>query len=106
MHNLSTTSELVKDIMTVNPGARDSDNYLFYLVCKKLLADQEIDIEDMLFTKLFLSLPAYGLPQFETVGRVRRKIQQEYPELQCSEEVRIGRSMKQDSFMDYATEGM
>lgn len=105
MNNLSTTSALVKDILTENPASRDSDNFLFYLVCKKLLADQGIDIEDMGFVKLFLSLPAYNLPQYETVGRCRRKMQQVFPELKCSLEVGMTRGSNADAFAEFGRDG-
>lgn len=74
MNNLTNASALVKDILTENPAARDSDNLLFYLACKKILADHGKNIDTIGFGNLFLSLHKYGLPQFETVGRVRRKL--------------------------------
>lgn len=104
MTDLQSTTELVKDILTENPDSRDSDNFLFYLVCKKLLGDQGMDIETMGFTKLFLSLHGYGLPQFGTVGRVRRKLQQQFPELKCSYNVGVSRSMNEALFEEYAIE--
>lgn len=106
MDKLSTTAGLVKEILETNPAARDSDNFLFYLVCKKLLANQGIDIDTMLFVSLFLSLSAYDLPQFETVGRVRRKLQQKFPEFRCSDKVALYRCMNEDSFTGFATEGV
>ena len=45
MNNLTNASALVKDILTENPAARDSDNLLFYLVCKKILADHGKNID-------------------------------------------------------------
>ncbi|MDY2957095.1 MAG: hypothetical protein SOR59_05765 [Lachnospiraceae bacterium] len=106
MNNLTNASALVKDILTENPAARDSDNLLFYLVCKKVLADHGKNIDTIGFGKLFLSLRQYGLPQFETVGRVRRKLQQTFPELQSSSDVRNGRMNHCDNFKEYAMEGM
>ncbi len=105
MDNLTTVSALVQDILTNEPDARNSDNLLFYLVCKKLLADQGEDIDSMLFGKLFLSLKGYGLPQYESVGRCRRKLQHEFPELQCSLEVGVSRASNMDSFADYGKDG-
>ena len=105
MDNLTTVSALVQDILVNEPDSRNSDNLLFYLVCKKLLADQGEDIETMGFGKLFLSLTGYGLPQFETVGRCRRKVQQEFPELQCSLDVAMSRASSRDSFAAFGREG-
>lgn len=106
MNNLTNASALVKEILVEVPAARDSDNLLFYLVCKKVLADNGKNIDSMGFGKLFLSLHKYGLPQFETVGRVRRKLQQTFPELQSSSEVRSGRMNHCDSFKEFAMEGL
>lgn len=105
MNNLTNASALVKDILTEEPAARDSDNLLFYLVCKKILADHGKNIDTMGFGKLFLSLRQYGLPQFETVGRVRRKLQQTFPELQCSPAVAMNRASGKDAFTNYAKDG-
>ena len=106
MNNLTNASALVKEILTEEPAARDSDNLLFYLVCKKVLADHGKNIDTIGFGKLFLSLRQYGLPQFETVGRVRRKLQQTFPELLSSSDVRNGRMNHCDNFKEYAMEGM
>lgn len=105
MNNLTNASALVKDILTEEPAARDSDNLLFYLVCKKVLADHGKNIDTMGFGKLFLSLRQYGLPQFETVGRVRRKLQQTFPELHCSPAVAMNRASGRDAFTNYAKDG-
>ena len=105
MTGFANTSELVKDILTNNEASRNSDNLLFYLVCKPLLAEQGVEVDKVGFAELFLSLKEYGLPQYETVGRIRRKLQQEFPELICSSEVGLNRSMIEDSFKDFAKDG-
>lgn len=101
----ATISALVMDILTSEPSTRNSDNLLFHQVCKTLLSNQGIDINDLGFTELLLSLKDYGLPQFETVGRIRRKLQNEYPELICSSEVGMNRFMLENSFKDLAKDG-
>lgn len=102
----TNTSALVMDILTYEPSTRNSDNLLFHQICKTILSNQGIDISDMGFTELFLSLKEYGIPQFETVGRIRRKIQSECPKLQCNEIVGMEKSLIQDSFCNYGKEGM
>lgn len=105
MSGFANTSGLVKDVLTNNESSRNSDNLLFYLVCKPLLAEKGVDADKIGFAELFLSLKEYGLPQYETVGRIRRKLQQEFPELQCISEVGMNRSMVEDSFKDFAKDG-
>ena len=102
--DIMTTEGLVQKILTEDPASRDSDNYLFYKVCKVLLAEQGKDIETMGFVNLFLSLKGYGLPQFETVGRIRRKLQSVHPEFAASEHVDRIRSSNQGQFFEYARE--
>lgn len=102
----TNTSALVMDILTYEPSTRNSDNLLFHQVCKTILSNQGIDISDKGFAELFLSLKKYGIPQFETVGRIRRKIQSKCPELQCNEIVGMEKSLMQDSFCNYGKEGM
>lgn len=89
-------------IMTNDKQSRNSDNYLFYLVAKKILGSKGIDIEKIGFTDLFLQLKEYGLPQFETVGRIRRKLQHDFPELSGCETVSKQRSLNEESFNDLA----
>lgn len=103
--DFTSTSSLVKDILSSEPTTRNSDDHLFHAVCKYILSNQGIDINALGFSELFLSLKDYGLPQFETVGRIRRKLQNEYPELQCNEIVGMEKSLIQDSFRDYMKEG-
>lgn len=105
MKDISTTSALVKDVLMNHPSSRNSDNLLYFMVCKDVLAGKGIDIDTIGFGQLFLSLHEYGLPQFETVGRVRRKLQQTFPELQCSPDVAMLRASGRDAFSDYAKDG-
>lgn len=102
---IETTTALVQEILTSNPETRNSDNLLFFLVCKKVLDPKGIDIESFSFKKLFLSLKEYGLPQFETVRRTRQKLQEDNPELRCKESVAIERAALEETFRDFALEG-
>ncbi len=102
---IETTTALVQDILTSNIASRNSDNFLFYMVCKKVLDAKGIDIDKIGFKKLFLSLKEYELPQFETVRRTRQKLQEHNPELRCNEAVGCARSAMEESFKDFALEG-
>lgn len=102
---IETTAAIVQNILTSNVASRNSDNFLFYLVCKHQLDAKGIDIDTIGFKELFLSFPEYGLPQFETVRRTRQKLQEDNPELRCNESVGIARSASQDAFKDFALEG-
>lgn len=105
MDELNNTSALVMNFLINDKHSRNSDNYLFYLVAKKILGSKGIDIDTIGFKYLFLQLKEYGLPQFETVGRIRRKLQHDHPELSGSESVTIQRSINQEVFREFAVEG-
>lgn len=102
MDEFTNTSELVMSIMINDKQSRNSDNYLFYLVAKNILGIKGIDVDKIGFKELFLSLKEYGLPQFETVGRIRRKLQNDFPELSGCESVSMQRSLNEESFVDFA----
>lgn len=89
-------------ILINDKQSRNSDNYLFYLVAKKILGSKGIDIDKIGFKDLFLSIKEYGLPQYETVGRCRRKLQHDHPELSGSESVNMQRLLNQDAFSEFA----
>lgn len=105
MNEFTNTTELVQSLLTNDSKTRNSDNYLFYMVCKTILGGKGIDIETIGFSKLFRSLKEYNLPQFETVGRIRRKLQHDLPELACCVEVGIERAVNKDAFKEFAREG-
>ena len=106
LDNLTNTTALVKDILTEIPASRDSDNLLFYMLCERVLKDQGIEVNELSFKKLFLHLKDFGLPQFETVGRVRRKLQQTFPEFHSSKKVSMNRGINADTFLEFAKEGL
>lgn len=101
MDELTSTSSLVMFFLINDKYSRNSDNYLFYLVVKEILERKEIDVDEIGFKELFLSLKEYGLPQFETVGRIRRKLQQDHPELSGCENVEMQRLLSQEAFNEF-----
>lgn len=79
--NEQTTTELVYKILQNHPGARNSDNQLYYLVCSVVGKRNGVDIESMPMPRFFLHMKEFGMPNFETVRRTRQRIQAEHPEL-------------------------
>lgn len=102
MDEITTTIELVQFFLINDKRSRNSDNYLFYLVAKKILGSKGINVDNIGFKDLFLSIKEYGLPQFETVGRCRRKLQHDHPELSGCESVSMQRLLNQDTFSEFA----
>ena len=73
---LSETEQLVKGILEDNERARESDDVLFFEVCR-LIKPNMLDekLGDVLLNN------GRDIPCYESVGRCRRKVQAKHPEL-------------------------
>lgn len=99
---LKNTTELVKSVLKMHPEARNSDNVLYYTICKIISRRNGIDIDSMSMPRFFLHMKDFGFPAFETVRRTRQKIQAEYPELAGNDRVEAQRMLNEQTFRDYA----
>ena len=77
MRNLKTIEGKVKDILEKDEEARNDDMLLYLKVCNTCLKDTGA----MPFAEVMLQYRYLGLPSIESVGRTRRKLQAEFPEL-------------------------
>lgn len=102
MESLKTTKKLVERTLEGNPKARNSDTYLYYVICKAILKTEGIDIDKISFKDGLLQRKQHNLPNFETVRRTRQKLQQERPELAGTEEVEAMRSINEEAFRNFA----
>lgn len=92
------THEVVKEILTTHPQTRNSDNYLYVEVCRKINPDCLVRS----FGDVLTRVSEYNLPCFETVTRARRKIQATYPELAAISEVEAIRILNEEEYRNYA----
>lgn len=99
---LKTTTELVKAILTENPETRNSDRLLYVELTKYYSEKFNFDIGGFPFSSVLLNLDSWGLPEIETVGRCRRKLQRDYPELRANDTVEGFRTVRQEEFKRYA----
>lgn len=102
MDNIRNTSDLVKEALINNPMARNSDNYLYYLICKAKLAGSGVNIDSLSFKDGLLKRKEFNIPAFETVRRTRQKIQQHFPELAGNAEVEAMRVIREEQFREFA----
>lgn len=102
MNSIKNTADLVKQVLMINPKARNSDNYLYYVVCKVKLAEQGIDIDKLSFREGLLQRNEFGLPNFETVRRTRQKIQHDNPELSAHSDVKAQRAILEEAYREFA----
>lgn len=90
--------ELVTKVLIENPFARDSDTELFFSVCMVICPNALAKP----FGSVLRDFNSYGLPRFESIARIRRKVQAAFPELQGNRQVESWRKEKETEFREYA----
>lgn len=98
MEKLYNTTVLVKKILEDVPETRNDDNLLYYRVC---------DVIDsyclgLSFGWVLLNMKELEIPTIETVGRCRRKLQEQFPELRATDKVKGFRTDRERKFEAYA----
>lgn len=96
--NLFKIQDLVQDILEKNIRARGNDNYLYREVCQRL----NCDVLGVPLGAVLVEFDRYNIPSIESVGRARRKLQAQYPELRPTKEVEQMRYEQQIAFEQYA----
>ena len=84
--------EFVQPILEADERTRNSDDVLYFQVCTKLLGDN-LSLKHVLLNRKDLRIPSY-----ESVGRARRKLQEENPELRACERVQELRAEKEAEY--------
>lgn len=95
---LKRTTELVKEILESYPLARNSDDYLYVMVCR-LINENGIH---MSFKEVMLNRSKLNYPAFESVRRTRQKIQADHPELCGTSTVEGQRRLNEEVFREYS----
>ena len=101
MSELRNTTKMVKYVLEKEPRTRNSDNLLWLEVIK--LINQGVLRKPM--AEVLQNLNEYGLPSIETVGRCRRKLQAEHPELRAKKSVQCCRAEREEEFMEWSKAG-
>lgn len=102
MENLKTTHNLVKRILEQVPETRNSDVILYYRVAEHIGIMRDTDILGAPFGMVLCDLKRLGLPSIESVGRARRKIQEQYPHLQSEKKVKKMREEQEEEYRKYS----
>lgn len=87
-------TEIIADILIRDDAARNSDAYLYHAVCEKI-APAAMSVP---FGVMIQNLKQYGLPTYDTVTRLRRKIQNDYTfmDFGSSTQVKAWRDAKEE----------
>lgn len=90
MQEYKNITQTVYDTMYQSREARNDDAVLYVLVCESLNPSAvNKSLRDVMLNRKF-----YGLPSFDSVSRVRRKIQQDNEELRSTRAVAKRRAEK------------
>lgn len=100
MRNLKTIEGKVKAILQKDEEARNDDMLLYLKVCNSCLKNTGA----MPFAEVMAQYKNLGLPNFESVGRTRRKLQAKYPELAGNVRVKKLRKTREQAYRQYAKE--
>ena len=102
MNKLRTLTDMVRIILEQQPETRSSDNLLYIEVLRRCTNQNVLNMPVWAF---YQNLKEWQLPSIETVGRCRRKAQQENPHLKATAEVQGFRYDKETEFMRFAVKG-
>lgn len=100
MDNLKTVEGKVKAVLQKNEDARNDDMVLYLALCNLYLKNAGT----MPLAEIMTRHKELGLPSFESVGRTRRKLQAEHPELLGSIRIQKIRAKQEQNYRRYAKE--
>lgn len=97
MSRINKYENIVRTILTTKAATRGDDKLLYYWV----LSMEGYNLNISLYRYL---LNGEGFPNFDTITRVRRKLQEKYPELRPPKGDQIRRENAEQEYLDYARE--
>lgn len=100
MQNLKTIEQKVRAILELDADARNDDMTLYVRICDtyiKGISHQKMNV-------VLLQYKLLGLPNFESVSRIRRKLQANYPELMGSTRIQQNRTEQERVYRVYCKE--
>lgn len=97
MSRLQTMEKVVLEILEKSPKAREDDYVLMWLVCEKLSPE----IITKPFADVMYHHKSWGLPNWESVTRARRKVQEKRPDLVSPAKAKKRRE-EEERYREYA----
>ena len=95
---IEKTEKYVENALRNRPHTREDDNLLYVDVIRQI----NPALVNVNFLMTFESARKKKLPAYETISRCRRKLQEKYPELAETIEVRKQREEQQMNMFEYA----
>lgn len=89
---------IVHNALQTNKSTREDDHLLYVEVVYALRPD----LVNSNFLDVFKQVKVLKLPTFESVSRVRRKLQEKYEDLRGSRIIQVARAEKEAEFVEYS----
>lgn len=102
MSELLNITGLVHEILTRNVSARNSDDVLYCKVLERYGKETGIDFNLVSTISFFKTSRRNNIPNYETISRIRRKVQMDHIELQGNANVERRRMKREKEFRAYA----
>lgn len=102
MKKILITADLVKRLLEEKPETRSDDYLLWAETILATMRESECPLNNLNMIYVLKHIRELKIPDFGTVGRARRKLQEKYPELRGSERVRKGRAKREVAFKGFA----
>lgn len=100
--DLIIIKRLVKEIMSTDTKARNSDSYLYLKVLDVVSVRKNFDLSNIHVKDYLLNMAEWGFPCFESVRRARQKLQREFPELSGNIKVQEARKERETVYREFA----
>ncbi len=98
MSKLHTMEKVVLSVLENSPAARSDDYVLMWLVCSEITPE----LVEKPFADVLYNHKIWGLPNWDTVTRNRRKIFKKRPDLIPPVSVRQKRRKEEELYREYA----
>lgn len=95
---IEKTEKYVENALRNRPKTREDDNLLYIDVIRQI----DPALVNVNFLMTFENARAKKLPAYETISRCRRKLQEKYPELEETLEVKSQREEQQMNMFEYS----
>lgn len=101
LEELNTTKKLVEHILREKPYTRNSNDFLYYEVCKLISQMEGHNFEALRMGSVLLSRERLGFPCYESVRRARQKAQRFNPELAGDTQVEAYRLINEEAYKEF-----
>ena len=101
MKKLNKLENIVNEILTNIPDTRN-DDFILVTCVYHTIAPTAVYAP---FNQVMIDHKELGLPPFESITRVRRKLQADHEELRATKEVAEARINKETDYINYAIDG-